>query len=75
MALTLLLPDDLRLMPAWVLPSMEGLLLLTLIAGDPGRIDRRSVALRAVSIALVCVLALGAVWATVQLVDDIVHNG
>ncbi|WP_406865152.1 hypothetical protein ABZO31_33710 [Streptomyces sp. HUAS MG47] len=75
MTLTLLLPDDLRLAPAWVLPSVEGLLLLTLIAGDPGRIDRRSVALRVVSIALIGVLALGAVWSTVQLIDDIVHNG
>ncbi|MEV5972235.1 hypothetical protein [Streptomyces sp. NPDC051921] len=75
MVLTLLLPDSLRLAPAWVLPSVEGLLLLTMIAGDPGRIDRRSVALRAVSIALVCVLALGAVWSTVQLIDDIVHAG
>lgn len=75
MVLTLLLPDDLRLAPLWVLPSLEGLLLLTLILGDPGRIDRRSGALRAVSIALVCVLSLGAVWSTVQLIDDIVHNG
>ncbi|MDT9693305.1 hypothetical protein Q5762_34265 [Streptomyces sp. P9(2023)] len=75
MVLTLLLPDDLRLAPKWVLPSVEGLLLLTLIAGDPGRIDRRSTALRAVSIALVGVLALSAVWSTVQLVDDILHGG
>ncbi|MFF0435509.1 hypothetical protein ACFYU9_25215 [Streptomyces sp. NPDC004327] len=75
MVLTLLLPDDLRLAPAWVLPSLEGLLLLTSIVGDPGRIDRRSAALRAVSIALVCVLALGAIWSTLQLIDDIVHSG
>ncbi|MEU7019913.1 hypothetical protein ABZ990_04550 [Streptomyces sp. NPDC046203] len=75
MVLTLLLPDDLRLASAWVLPTVEGLLLLTLIAGDPGRIDRRSGALRAAAIALVCALSLGAVWSTVKLVDDIVHNG
>ncbi|MEU9700373.1 hypothetical protein [Streptomyces sp. NPDC047981] len=75
MVLTLLLPDDLRLAPKWVLPSVEGLLLLALIAGDPGRIDRRSAALRAVAIALVGALAVGAVWSTVQLVDDIVHGG
>ncbi|MFE5297775.1 hypothetical protein [Streptomyces sp. NPDC056632] len=75
MTLTLLLPEDLRLAPRWVLPTLEGLLLLTLIVGDPGRIDRRSTALRAVSIALVGVLALGAVWSTVQLIDDIVHSG
>ncbi|MFJ3582015.1 hypothetical protein ACIPPS_07240 [Streptomyces sp. NPDC090127] len=75
MALTLLLPDDLRLAPRWVIPTVEGLLLLALIAGDPGRIDRRSAVLRMTSIALVGILALSAVWSTVQLVDDIVHGG
>ena len=48
MALTFLLPDDLRLAPRWVLPTVEGLLLLALIAGDPGRISRRSTTLRTV---------------------------
>ncbi|MFE6103684.1 hypothetical protein ACFVQ4_27475 [Streptomyces laurentii] len=75
MVLTMLLPDTLRLAPRWVLPSVEGLLLLTLIAGDPGRIDRRAAWLRAVSLALVCVLSVGAVWSTLQLVKDIVTNG
>ncbi|MEV7565760.1 hypothetical protein [Streptomyces tanashiensis] len=75
MVLTVLLPDDLRLAPRWLLPAVEGLLLLALIAGDPGRIDRRSTALRTLSIALVGVLALSAVWSTVQLVDDILHGG
>ncbi|WP_327364288.1 hypothetical protein [Streptomyces sp. NBC_01296] len=73
--LTLLLPDDLRLAPRWVLPVIEGLLLLALIAGDPGRIDRRSTALRAASIALVGVLACSAVWSTIRLVDDLIHGG
>lgn len=75
MLLTVLLPDDLRLAPRWLLPAVEGLLLLALIAGDPGRIDRRSTVLRGTSIALVGVLALSAVWSTVQLVDDILHGG
>ncbi|MEU7017167.1 hypothetical protein [Streptomyces sp. NPDC046385] len=75
MALTVLLPDDLRLAPRWVIPAVEGLLLIALIAGDPGRIDRRSTVLRAMSIALVGVLALSAVWSTVQLVDDILKGG
>ncbi|WP_225804916.1 hypothetical protein [Streptomyces sp. NK15101] len=75
MLLTVLLPDDLRLAPRWVLPAVEGLLLLALIAGDPGRIDRRSTVLRTMSITLVCVLALSAVWSTVQLVDDILQGG
>ncbi|MFG2488697.1 hypothetical protein ACGFSI_38870 [Streptomyces virginiae] len=75
MALTLLLPDDLRMAPRWVLPVVEGVLLLALIAGDQGRIDRRSTFLRAVSITLVGALALSAVWSTVRLVDDLVHGG
>ncbi|WP_369141998.1 hypothetical protein [Streptomyces sp. R44] len=75
MVLTLLLPDDLRLAPRWVIPAVEGLLLLALIAGDPGRIDRRTAALRSMSVALVGVLALSAVWSTVQLIDDILHAG
>ncbi|MEV6103722.1 hypothetical protein AB0M28_03280 [Streptomyces sp. NPDC051940] len=75
MGLTVLLPDDFRMAPRWVIPAVEGLLLLALIAGDPGRIDRRSAALRTMSIALVGVLAFSAVWSTVQLVDDILHAG
>ncbi|MFI6286841.1 hypothetical protein ACIBCM_19175 [Streptomyces sp. NPDC051018] len=75
MVLTLLMPDYLRLGAPWLLPLGEGLLLLAQIAGDPGRIDRRSAALRTVSIALVGVLALSAVWSTVRLVDDLVHGG
>ncbi|MGW7366741.1 hypothetical protein ACWGI8_25705 [Streptomyces sp. NPDC054841] len=75
MALTLLMPDDLRLGPRWLLPFVEGLLLVTLIAGDPGRISRRSAALRAVSIALVGALAVSAIWSTVRLVDDLIHGG
>ncbi|MEV6575364.1 hypothetical protein [Streptomyces sp. NPDC051577] len=73
--LTVLLPDDLRLGPGWVLPVVEGLLLVALIAGDPGRISRRSTALRAASIALVGVLACSAVWSTIRLVDDLIHGG
>ncbi|MFE5723984.1 hypothetical protein [Streptomyces erythrochromogenes] len=73
--LTLLLPDDLRLGPRWALPLAEGLLLVALIAGDPGRISRRSTVLRAVSIALVVVLAGSAIWSTIQLIDDLIHGG
>ena len=75
MVLTVLLPDDLRLAPRWLLPTIEGLLLIALIAGDPGRISRRTTALRAVSVALISVLALSAIWSTVQLIDDLVHGG
>jgi len=73
--LTALLPDAVRAGPRWLLPLIEGVLLAALIAGDPGRISRRSRALRALSIALVAVLVLGALWATVLLIDDLIHGG
>ncbi|GAA2247503.1 DUF1345 domain-containing protein [Streptomyces amakusaensis] len=74
-ALTLLLPDTLRLGPRWALPLAEGLLLVALISGDPGRISRRSTVLRSMAIALVVVLAGSAIWSTVQLIDDLIHGG
>ena len=75
MVLTILLPDADRLGPQWLLPLIEGVLLVAVVAGDPGRINRRSRWLRALSIVLVSVLVLGALWATVQLIDDLIHGG
>ena len=75
MILTVLLPDDVRLGPAWVLPLIEGVLLVAVIAADPRAITRRSRLLRAISIALVSVLVVGALWSTVLLIDGLVHGG
>jgi hypothetical protein len=73
--LTLFLPDDLRLGPNWALPVIEAVLLVTLIAGDPVSITRRSRELRAVGIALVAVLGLSAMVATGSLIDSLVTGG
>jgi hypothetical protein len=75
MVLTILLRDEVRLRPPWLLPLVEGVLLVAAIAGDPGRINRHSRELRVLSIVLVSVLVLDALWATVQLVDDLIHGG
>jgi hypothetical protein len=75
MLLTYLLPADLRLGPSWALPAMEGILLIALIVGDPGRIDRRSAVLRGLSIGLVSVLVFNSVWATIQLIDSLINGG
>jgi uncharacterized membrane protein len=74
MLLTALLPDDVRLGPAWALPLIEGVLLIAVIAADPGAITRRSRWLRMLSIALVSILVLGALWSTAQLIDGLVHG-
>ncbi len=75
MVLTILLPADMRFGPQWLLPLVEGVLLVAVVAGDPGKINHRSRWLRALSIVLVSVLVLSALWATVQLIDDLIHGG
>jgi uncharacterized membrane protein len=74
MLLTALLPDDVRLGPAWALPLIEGVLLIAVIAADPGAITRRSRWLRMLSIVLVSILVLSALWSTAQLIDGLVHG-
>jgi uncharacterized membrane protein len=69
------LPDAERVGPRWLLPLIEGLLLVALAVGDPGKIDRRSRTLRALSIVLVAVLVFSALWSTAQLIDDLIHGG
>jgi hypothetical protein len=73
--LTILLPEDQRALPQWVLPVIEGILLVALIAGDPGAIDRRSRLLRVISIGLVSILVLSALWATERLIDVLITGG
>ena len=73
--LTLFLPADMRLGPSWLVPFIGGLLLCAVVMGDPGRIDHRSRALRGLSIALVAMLAFTTLWATAQLVDDLINGG
>ena len=75
MVLTILLPEGERTLPVWVLPLVEGILLVALIAGDPGAIDRRSRLLRVLSIALVAILVVSALGATVQLIDVLISGG
>ena len=75
MVLTVLAPDPVRLGPPWLLPSVEGVLLVALVAGDPGRIDGRSRVLRLLSIGLVSVLVVGALAATVRLTAELIQGG
>jgi len=73
--LTLLLPDDLRLGPNWLLPAIEGVLLVALVLGDPGAINRRATGLRVLSIGLVAVLVFSSLWSTALLIDELVNGG
>jgi hypothetical protein len=74
-ALTILLPKELLPGPVWLAPSLEGLLLLALVLGDPGRISERSPMLRGLSIGLVGLLVLAALLSTSLLVSELIHGG
>jgi uncharacterized membrane protein len=73
--LTLARPAEVRVAPAWLLPSVELVLLLVLLVRDPGRIDRRSAQLRVVSICVVALLVADALVATVHLVSVLITGG
>ena len=75
MTLPLLLPTRFSLGPDWIISVIEGILLVALIMADPGRIDRRSVLVRRLSIVLVAVLVVGASGVTVRLVVDLIVGG
>jgi hypothetical protein len=75
LALTLLRPAEVRVAPAWLLPAIEIVLLVVLVVRDPGRIDRRSSYLRAVSICVVGLLVADSILATAHLVDVLIEGG
>jgi hypothetical protein len=75
LALTTLRPTEVRVAPVWALPLIDGVLLVVLIANDPGRIDKTSARLRAVSICMVGLLVLDALVATCYLVSVLIEGG
>jgi len=71
MAAALIAPPQLTIMPGWLLASVEGVLLLALILGDPGRIDRTGPWQRRTSIALVAVILASTLGSTSLLIYDL----
>ncbi len=60
--------------PRWLLPALEGALLLALVIANPGRIDRESSALRAMSLALIAVITAANIIAIGELVDALLEH-
>jgi uncharacterized membrane protein len=59
---------------AWLVPTVEAILLVVLLASDPSGIARRALWLRRASLALVGLLVVAALWATVLLVYDLIKG-
>jgi hypothetical protein len=68
------LPARYRVQPAWVVPVVLLALLVVLIAGDPGRIDRQKTWLRIITGIVIGVIAVANLLAAVRLVVDILTN-
>ena len=73
--LTLLLPHSLIVRPRWGVPIVEGLLLVAVIIGDPGKIDRTSRPVRVLSVTLITLLVLTTLWCTAVLIAQLIRGG
>ncbi|MFE2922754.1 hypothetical protein [Streptomyces goshikiensis] len=71
--LYLALPQQLLIAPRYVLPALELLLLLPLIAINPRRLTRQTRTFRVLSLTLVLTIAAGNLAALGLLIDQLVH--
>jgi hypothetical protein len=72
-ALQVAVPDRLTLLsPSWVLPALEGAMLICLIVANPHRINRQSRALRSFSLLLASLISLANAWSLWQLASGLV---
>jgi hypothetical protein len=69
-----LLPERLSPLPTWVFPSVLTILLIALIATDPGAITKTARRLRWLSLALVIMLAVAALSATTLMIRDLIEG-
>jgi hypothetical protein len=75
-ALQVAVPGRLVLVtPSWILPAVQGALLIALAAANPHRIDRQSRFLRMLSLSLAALLTFANIWSVARLAVDITHGG
>ncbi|HEV3132318.1 MAG TPA: hypothetical protein VGY51_10185 [Acidimicrobiales bacterium] len=75
-ALQIILPDRViqGLGPRWLIPALEGALVVALVIANPGRITRESTALRRLSMTLIGVISLANVVALGELVNALLNH-
>jgi hypothetical protein len=75
--LQLVLPAKYSFKPGWLLPVLEGVLLVGLSIANPTRITRTSTIIRTASVALVAAISLANGWSAAQLARAILeqHGG
>src|SRR5215475_8907638 len=75
MAILLALPQRFSVGPEWLVPAMEGLLLIAILIVDGTRARQRLTIIRVLSVAFVLVLVSDAAFVTVRLVIDLLQGG
>ena len=73
-AIRLWLPSQSPVRLPWLLPTVETLLLVVIVWGDPARMARRTPWAHRAAVALVLVLVAAALWATGLLVYDLIKG-
>ena len=73
-AIRLWLPSQSPVRLPWLLPTVETLLLVVIVWGDPARMARRTPWAHRAAVALVLVLVVAALWATGLLVYDLIKG-
>ena len=73
--LTLLLPHSLIVRPRWGVPIAEAILLVAVIIGDPGKIDKTSRPVRVLSVTLIALLVATTLWCTAVLITELIRGG
>jgi hypothetical protein len=58
----------------WLVPALEAVLLIVLVLSDPGNLAKHRHILRRVSVGLVVLLVVAALWATILLVYDLIQG-
>lgn len=72
--LQLVLPDNLSLVSRFLLPGIEAIMLVTLVAFNPARIDRTSRPLRAASLALIGIASLANTYSAIALIAELLSG-
>jgi len=62
------------LRPVWILPLLQGILLLALFLANPRRIDRESRGLRMLSLSLAALVSFANAWSVVNLASGLVRG-
>lgn len=73
--LDLSLPEKLTLGPSWLLPGVEGLLLLGLVIASPRPRVRHSLIRRRFALAMIALVSAVNVWSLVMLCHELLHHG